>query len=57
MQAGSGKELYGQRADVRLLDFIREERKFDSLDALKDEILRNSQAALKIYQQAETAAL
>ena len=52
-----GKELYGQRADVRLLDFIREERKFDSLDALKDEILRNSQAALKIYQQPETAAL
>lgn len=51
-----GGELYGQRADVRLLDFIREERKFDSLDALKDEILRNSVTAQKIYQQAESAA-
>lgn len=44
-----GGELYGQTADVRLLDFIREERKFRDLDELKDEILFNSETALDIY--------
>ena len=52
-----GGNLYGTRADVRLLDFIRPERKFDSLEALKDEILRNSHTAQIIYQQADSAAL
>lgn len=45
----SGGEIYGQTADVRLLDFIRGERKFDSLDALKAEILNNSETAERIY--------
>lgn len=44
-----GGELYGQTADVRLLDFIREERKFRNLDELKEEILLNSETALDIY--------
>ena len=44
-----GGELYGRTADVRLIDFIREERKFESLEALKEEILKNAQTALKIY--------
>lgn len=52
-----GGDLYGTRADARLLDFIRPERKFDSLEALKDEILRNSHTAQIIYQQADSAAL
>ena len=44
-----GGEIYGQTADVRLLDFIREERKFDNLDELKAEILKNGEKALEIY--------
>ena len=50
----SGGEIYGQTADVRLLDFIREERKFDSLDALKAEIIKNGNDALKIYHTINT---
>ncbi len=45
----TGGEIYGQTADVRLLGFIRAERKFGSLDELKDEILRNSEAAKEMY--------
>ena len=30
--------LYGKKIEVELLDFIREEKKFDSLDALKEQI-------------------
>lgn len=44
-----GGEIYGQTADVRLLDFIREERKFENLDELKAEILKNGEKALEIY--------
>ena len=45
----SGGEIYGQTADVRLIAFIRDERKFDSLEALKAEIVRNGAQALEIY--------
>ena len=46
-----GGELYGQTADVRLLDFIREEKKFDTLLDLKKEIFANSKVALAIYEK------
>ena len=45
----AGGEIYGETADVRLLDFIRAEKRFDSLDALKTEILRNGETALRIF--------
>ncbi|HCI59285.1 MAG TPA: riboflavin biosynthesis protein RibF [Ruminococcus sp.] len=48
-----GGEIYGQSADVRLLEFIRPERKFSGIDELKDAIIDNSQTALKIYEQTE----
>lgn len=48
----TGGEIYGQTADVRLLGFIREERKFASLDELKEEILRNSEQAIEVYNNA-----
>lgn len=48
-----GGEIYGQSADVRLLEFIRPERKFSGIDELKDAILDNSKTALKIYEQTE----
>lgn len=50
----SGGEIYGQTADVRLIEFIRAERKFESLDALKEEILRNGQKAQEIYRQIKS---
>lgn len=47
----SGGEIYGQSADVRLLDFIRPERKFSGIGELKNAIIDNSQTALEIYEQ------
>lgn len=47
----SGGEIYGQSADVRLLEFIRSERKFSGIDELKDAIIDNSKTALEIYEQ------
>lgn len=46
-----GGEIYGQSADVRLLEFIRPERKFSGIDELKNAIIDNSQTALEIYEQ------
>lgn len=46
-----GGEIYGQTADVRLLDYIREEKRFDSLLELKKEILANSRVALTIFDE------
>lgn len=45
----TGKEIYGQKADIRLVDFIREEKKFSGLEELKKTIIDNSKTALKIY--------
>lgn len=45
-----GNEIYGQRADVRLLDFIREEKKFADIDELKNAIIDNGKTALKIFK-------
>ena len=47
----SGGEIYGQSADVRLLDFIRPERKFSGIGELKNAIIDNSQTALEIFEQ------
>ena len=43
-------DLYGKKVPVELLDFIRPERKFDSLDQLKNEILENGVLARKIAE-------
>lgn len=48
-----GGEIYGQRADIRLLEFIRSERKFSGIDELKNAIIDNSKTALKFYEQTE----
>lgn len=44
-------DLYGQKVPVELLDFIRPERKFDSLDELKNEILQNGVIARQIAER------
>lgn len=46
-----GGEIYGQSADVRLLEFIRPERKFSGIDELKNAIIDNSKTAFEIYEQ------
>lgn len=46
-----GGEIYGQQADVRLLSFIRPEKKFDSLDELKRRIIENGEQARLIYAE------
>lgn len=44
-----GDEIYGQKADIRLLDFIRPEKKFNGIVELKDAIISNGRTALKIF--------
>ena len=39
------EDLYGQNLDVRLIGFLRAERKFDSFDALKQQIVTDAEAA------------
>jgi riboflavin kinase/FMN adenylyltransferase len=41
-------DLYGQRLSVDLLQFVRPEKKFDGLDALKAQIARDSDAARQL---------
>ena len=44
-----GRDLYDEHIDVRLLEFIRQEKKFESLDELKHEILLNGRQAEEIF--------
>lgn len=44
-------DLYGSNLRVEVLDFIRPEKKFDSLDELKDEIFRNAETARKTVEK------
>ncbi len=41
-------DLYGRRLDVHLIDFIRPEKKFDGIDALKAQIARDRDRARQI---------
>ena len=41
-------DLYGQNIRLSLLEFLRPERKFDSLEELKAEVLRNGEQAKEI---------
>lgn len=41
-------DLYGKEVDVRLLSFIREEKKFASIDELKQQILKDGETAKSI---------
>ena len=44
-----GGEIYGEIADVRLLEFIRPEKKFSTLDELRAAIIENGKTAKEIY--------
>ena len=45
-------DLYGKRLRVRLVDFLRDEKKFDGLDDLKAQIATDSESARKILAAA-----
>mgnify|MGYP001566166200 CR=1 FL=1 len=45
-------ELYGQRLRVRLVDYLRPERKFDGLDALKAQIADDARQARRVLNGA-----
>lgn len=42
-------DLYGQEIEIELFEFIRPEKKFDSLDELKAEIKRNTEYAKEAF--------
>ncbi len=44
-----GKDLYGKKVKVELLDFLRPERKFPSLEALKKQMQNDVRAAEQIF--------
>lgn len=46
-----GEDLYGKTADIRLLDFIRGEKKFESLNELKEAIYENAKTAEIIFSE------
>lgn len=49
----NGKEFYGETVNIRFIDYIRAEKKFDSIDDLKKEIIKNGIQAKEIYKYAE----
>ncbi|MBR0553268.1 bifunctional riboflavin kinase/FAD synthetase [Stakelama marina] len=45
-------DLYGQRIEVELIEYLREEAKFDDLDALKRQMAEDCQRAREILRSA-----
>lgn len=52
-----GSDLYDKIIDIRLIKFIRPERKFDSLEELRREIYQNAEIAKKIISPYLNTAL
>ena len=48
---GLDRDIYGSTIEVQLLDFIRGERKFDSLEELKEQISRDKEAAAGFFEK------
>lgn len=46
-------DLYGQRMNVFMLDFIRPEKTFDGFDQLKEQIQRDAETARRFHQHNE----
>ena len=45
------EDLYGKWIEVQLLDFIRPEKKFDSLEALKEQIEKDKETSLFYFKK------
>ncbi|MDO4379261.1 MAG: riboflavin biosynthesis protein RibF [Clostridia bacterium] len=50
---GFSGDLYGAEVEVFLLDFLRDETKFDSVETLTDAISRDAKKAREIYEATE----
>lgn len=48
---GFNREIYGEQIEVQLLNFERPERKFESLDELKAQLLQDKEYGLKYLRQ------
>ncbi len=46
-----GESLYGKHMRLRLYQFVREERRFDSLEALREEVMRNREQVRAYFEQ------
>jgi riboflavin kinase/FMN adenylyltransferase len=49
-------DLYDQQLQVELLDFIRDEQKFDSLDALKNQLEKDKEWAVQAIASRQELA-
>ncbi len=43
------EKLYGQNVSVSFIDFMRDEKKFDSLEKLKEQILKDKKEAVRFF--------
>ncbi len=50
---GLDEDIYGKKIEVRLFDFIRPEKKFGSLQELKEQIERDKQTSISILSSEE----
>jgi riboflavin kinase/FMN adenylyltransferase len=46
------QDLYSQRIQVDILERLRDEHKFDSIDALKEQLAKDKKASLSIIARA-----
>ncbi|HXM01196.1 MAG TPA: riboflavin kinase, partial [Chthoniobacterales bacterium] len=45
-----GQDIYGDEVEVSFLEYLRPEKKFDSLTQLKEQIGRDAEVARDIYR-------
>jgi len=48
-----GKDIYGDKIKIELVDFIREDAGFDNLSQLKAQLTKDKEAALKVLANAD----
>lgn len=48
---GLDRDIYGSTIEVQLLDFIRGEKKFDSLEELKQQISHDKETAVRFFRE------
>lgn len=46
-------ELYGEQVEVRLLEFLRPEKKFPGVKELQAEILKNAEEAKAVFARQQ----
>lgn len=47
------KDIYGKKIQIELLDFLREEQKFDSVEALKNQLLKDEKKSLELLKSGQ----